>query len=501
MKGASGLFGRFFSIFSAKVVTTIIAIVTTPIIVRLLGPADYGDYAVFLSIFTIYMIPVSSGITEGVQKFVAESRETDYWQESVIRFYTTLAIVLVFVGVSVLVVVTLLGLPGRLFGEGFTIYFYLLTVFVLVAQFRALCYHIILGFGLEPVSESLNILKKVCVVGIGIGLVLYGYGVSGMILGNILADLIVAILAAVIILRRVSFQDLLRSNISSLPYDTLLSFNAMNIGLVFLLMSLYHVDIIMLQIFTGSETTGFYKAALQLAEYLWVVPIALQLLLLHSSSTLWSENRTEDITDIASRVTRYTVLVVGLMAIGLAGMASRFVPFYYGSTFSTSVGPLLLLLPGAVGLAVARPLQAISQGSGEVKKLLGVTAVAATLNFVLNAALIPPFGMWGAAVATSIGYGSMFGLYVWVARDIGYDPLDDFRGLRIVATVGITAPVIVGLDAVISSDLLAFVVVPVTGTLVYLLAALGVGAVDREELAVFLGKLSVPFGRAKTDES
>ena len=489
MDQASGLFKRFLSIFSAKVVTTIIAVISTPIIVRLLGPGGYGDYAVLLSILTLYMIPISSAVTEGVQKFVAENREADDWSERVIRYYTFLAVGLVLIGVVVLLIMTVLGLPAWVFGDEFTLYFFLLTAYVFVSQFRALGYHIILGFGLEPISESLNVIRKLGTVTLGIALVLLGFGVSGMIVGHIAANVLTVLIAFVVIFRRVNVRAILRGLPRSFPSTELRSFNTLNVVLVLLLMSLFHIDVIMLRMIAGDETTGFYKAALQFAEYLWIVPMALQLLLLHSSSALWSENRDEEITRLASRITRYSMLLVGLMAIGLAALAHRIIPLYYGEPFAVSVVPLLILLPGTIGFALARPLQAISQGAGEIRTLIIATGTGAGVNLILNAVLIPQYGMYGAAFATSFSYAAMFGLYVWAAREIGFNPLEDFRPVRVAATILLSAPVIVLLDAAFTSDILALIVVPFAGTCVFVVLMLGTGAVDKSECLSLLGKL------------
>ena len=497
MKGTTNLFRRFLSIFSAKLVTTVIALVSTPIIVRLLGPGNYGDYAVFLSIFALYMIPISSGITEGVQKFIAEKRDLDHWQERVIRFYAVLAIVTVIIGVVVLVAVTAFGLPAWLYGDAFTLYFYFLAIYILVAQFRALGYHIILGFGLEPISESLNVLRKLGTVTFGILLVLLGYGVAGMIIGHIITNILIVGIAGVIIVRRISLVQVFRVKTLSVPGKELLSFNGLNIVLILLLMSLYHVDIVMLRALAGSETTGFYKAALQIAEYIWIVPMALQLLLLHSTSTLWSENRTTEITNLSSKLTRYSVLLVSLMAIGVAVLAERFIPLYYGSEFTAAVVPLLLLLPGAVGFAVARPLQAISQGSGQLTTLIVATGAGAIMNLILNATMIPLYGMYGAAIATSVSYGSMFVLYIWAARTIGYDPLVDFRGLRIGVVIVLTAPLLWVSNSAITSDILAFLIIPVLGTFLFVGFALLVGALDRSEIDSVVGNAKSTFGTSE----
>jgi len=138
-------------------------------------------------------------------------------------------------------------------------------------------------------------------------------------------------------------------------------------------MSLFHVDIVMLRLLGDSAQTGYYKAALALAEYMWLVPISLQTLLLHSTSNLWSNDRHEAISNLATRVTRYAFLLTALLAIGVYTLADRFVPFYYGQEFVVLLEPLTLLLPGALGFALARPLYGINQANGDLSPLIVAT--------------------------------------------------------------------------------------------------------------------------------
>jgi len=51
MKGTTQLFQRFLSLLGPRLVTTILAVLSTPVIVRLLGAGKYGDYAVLLSVY------------------------------------------------------------------------------------------------------------------------------------------------------------------------------------------------------------------------------------------------------------------------------------------------------------------------------------------------------------------------------------------------------------------------------------------------------------------
>jgi len=441
-------------------------------------------------VYSLYMIPISAAITEGVQKFVAEERDDDAWVERVLQFYLSLALLLALLGSGVLIAATGVGF-GEWFGEGFTRYFYILTGLVFVGQFRALSMHSLLGFGLEHVKGPLGVVMKGVTVGVGIALVAGGLGVVGMLLGHIAANALTAIIASIVVVRRISLRELVRLP-TTIPYREFLSFNGLNIVIVLLVMSLFHVDVIMVRTLVGDEVTGFYKAALSLAEYTWAVPLVLQGLLLHSSSTLWSEQRHEEIAALASRITRYTALFVVLLAIGLGTMADRVVPLYYGEPFSVAVTPLLLLLPGVIGFSVARPLQAISQGSGRLRVLIAAVGVSAVLNVVLNATLIPLFGMHGAATATSVAYGSMFVSLVWAARRLGYDPLVDFRPGRIALTGVLAGIVIVGTDSLIAGDILAFAVVPVVGATAFGLLAIATGAVDAAEVRGILEQSPMP---------
>ncbi|NGM70465.1 flippase [Natronolimnobius sp. AArcel1] len=487
---ASGIF----SVVSAKVIVLIVTAVSTPLLYRFLGASAYGDYAVLLSVFAIYMIFVSSGITDGVRKYLAEDRSVANWQEHVVGFYLRLAIWLGAIGILVMVAATEFGYVSLAFGEDRAVYFYILAILVVTAQFRDYARKTLMGFGLERYSEPLKILDKVGFVVVTIPLAYVGFGVAGALLGHIVASTLVAVVGLALVHSRVSLLSVFLTPTDRFPRTQMLTFNSMSIVLVFLLMSLYHVDILMLQQFRESSDVGNYRAALQIAEFLWFVPLALQTVFVHSTSELWSKNQTWKITDLASRTTRYTFLLTGVMAVGLAALADVAIPLYFGAEAEPAIDPLLLLLPGALGFALARPVLAVSQGNGTLRYPVAATGVAAGVNVVLNILLIPTYGMHGAAIATSIGYGSMFVLHCWSARQVGFDPLADARlGRATLATLFAAVPIF-ALAATISNPWLALLVVPPVGFVLYLGFALLVGALDLTEPLKILSAFPGPLG-------
>jgi O-antigen/teichoic acid export membrane protein len=482
------------SVVSAKLVILVIGILSTPILFRLLEPAGFGEYSFLMSVFAIYMIFVSSGIADGVRKFLAEDRSMANWQPHVVGYYFRLAVLFALTGSFLMVYFARSGFVASLFGAEYTVYFYGLALLVVSVQFQSYSRKTLMGFGLERYSEPLNVLDKVAFVGVAITLVYFGFGVAGALAGHAVASTIVGIVGLSVIHRQVSLSSLFRTPSGEFPRKKMLTFNSMSIVLLFLLTSLYHIDIIMLQHFRESADVGNYRAALVLAEFLWFVPLALQTVYVHSTSKLWSQNRADQITALASKTTRYTFLLTAIMAVGLAALADVAVPIYFGPDATPAIGPLLLLLPGALGFALARPILAVSQGNGMLRYPVAATGAAALINLALNVLLIPQYGMHGAAVATSIGYGGMFAFHCLSARYIGFDPLADARLGRIAATTALAAVPIFVLATVVTNEWLALALVPPFGLGVYLLFAVLTGAIELAEPFEVLAEFPAPIG-------
>lgn len=514
---ARSIVGGFLSIFGSRVATFLVMLVSTPFVVRALGPAGYGNYQYLLSLFTLLMIFVSSGVSEGVQKFISERDRGDDWQSNVVGFYLKVATALAVGGAAVFGVAGLTGIGGVP-----PWHFFMLVVLVFAAQYRELARRIIMGLGYEEYSEPLMVLNGVLQPGIALAL-LYGLdwgadpalGVAAMLVGYIVGGVVVTVVGGWFIRKQVSVRAVLSRTPAAVPKRELLSFNLLTIVLILLLTSLYKVDVILIKTLLGPEKTGYYSAALALAEYLWFVPMSLQALFIHSTSSLWSEGKVETINRLTSRTTRYVLLLTLVMSIGIAALADRFIPLYYGEDFVRATRPLLVLLPGALAFAVARPVFSTGQGSGNIRPLIAGTGAAALINLVLNVLLIPRFGLIGAAFSTSVGYASMLVFHVWSARRIGFDPIQDLRIARVAAAGVVAAVPIFALSNAIEvqhvtwlagfplagsietqklADIVALAVVPVVGLVVFALAVLATGAMSLDETLEILSSFPAPVG-------
>ncbi len=452
----------FFYIFSGRVGAGLLTVIVTPIIVRVLGSGGYGDYAFALAVYSALRTVAGGGTYEGARKYIAE-KAMGAEQETIFYYYLKVAALFGTVAASLLVVATYLFVGRLILDPHLRPYLYIVAGMVFFHSFYHLIRSSLMGYNLEEYSEPLYVLNRVFFPLIGIPLALVGWHVAGLLVGHLLSTVLIVLIGYGALLRYTSVT--LRSPVELVPrpaifHSRMFRYGMLNVVFVLTTKSLYVTDILLLKPFVESEEVGYYNAALVAAEFLWFVPMALQVVLLHSASALWAAGREDDITEMASTITRYTLLMTGTIAVVLATVGDAFLPVYFGAEFAVSYLPMLLLLPGVVAFAVARPIYAIGQGHGNMRVLVLATGSAAVLNLVGNLLLIPPFGMHGAAVATSIGYGSMVIFHILTARHLGFYPLQDVPLFRIVVTCLVPLPVFVFVYDLIGVPLLGMIMIP-----------------------------------------
>lgn len=500
----------FAAVAGSQVLILIVQALFSPLLIRLLGPTTYGTFATLDSMFSMLMILVSSGINGGVRKFIAEEHEESMWKSDVFAYYFRLAFALALIAAVLLVVAAQTGLVGAIYKPEYAPLFYLLALLVFAAQFREYVRRALMGLKLEHIGGMLNVVYKLTHYITAIVLVFLGYGVAGVFVGQILASMVGFVVGFIYISKSLSLKSLFRTASSNLPKRDMIYFNNGSIVYFFLLQSMYKIDILMLTAFTNSTLTGYYNGALVLAEFLWLLPKALQGLMIQSTSDHWAKGRIRKIEELATKSTRYVTLLMLLLAIGLGALAPVFVPMYLGTAMEPAVTPLVILLPGAVGFAVARPLLTINQAKGDMRTLIVATGASAVINLSLNFLLIPQYGMTGAALSTTLGYGTLPLFQVWGARVLGYHPFKNARLGRISATAILSASVIGIMSASIGSTTfadvgaswlgilgtipIAIVIVPPLGFLLYSLIAVATGAIDLGEIFDILVKIPDPVG-------
>lgn len=101
------------------------------------------------------------------------------------------------------------------------------------------------------------------------------------------------------------------------------------------------------------------------------------------------------------------------LSMGLLG--EWLIVLLFGEAYRPAYPALLALLPGIFSLCYASILHLDLVGKGHPGTLSWMAGIAAALNLLLNAVLIPTLGILGAAIASSVAYSvltlSMLVLY------------------------------------------------------------------------------------------
>lgn len=133
-----------------------------------------------------------------------------------------------------------------------------------------------------------------------------------------------------------------------------------------------------------------------------------------------------------------------------------------------TVGPL------ALGTALYGISAVLTTGLAIVRKTVHLAALAvgaAALNIALNFALIPPFGIVGAGLATAVGYGALAFSYYWITQRLYPTPYEPRKVLTMFAAASV-----LGLLGLVSFEPLVFAVVV---KLAALAAFVGVSSLTR----------------------
>ncbi|MFA9416370.1 oligosaccharide flippase family protein [Natrinema sp. HArc-T2] len=478
------------AVFTGRLLIFILGGLITPLLTRLLGPSAYGQYATALAIFGMVKILMVSGIDVGAKKYFSEDRSLQNWKEYVWASYVQLSLLLGGGFALGLVVLSLSGAISFLLGKSYRPLFYLLAVLALFTQFRTLSLSTLMGLHLEKYSEPIKTLEKIIFGVIAVGLAALGYDVSGVIFGHIFSVVVTLLICLLIVQNHFDLTQFTKRIPKKFPKKELWWFSHTSVIYVFLLSSLYHVDVILLQIFTTEEAVGYYKAALVIVGLLWLFPQSVQQSLIQSVAELWQSESVSKINKLSAKTTRYVFLLTSLLAVGVAVLADSFVPLYFGESYSPAVTPLLLLLPGTICFAIARPSLAITNAKGNMRPLIIATGTGAAINLLLNLLLIPEYKLMGAAVATTLGYTSLLLTQILCAWYVGYNPISGTRPIRVLVTGLATGLILYGVAEYLSNSLYKLIVIPPLGGILFALIALGSGAVSIDELRTTWTKFS-----------
>jgi O-antigen/teichoic acid export membrane protein len=445
LAGHSALYG------SADVVSQIVNLALTPLYTAFLSPRDYGVLAVLFLFSSVSKILFRMGLDAGFFRvYYDQENEGDRR-----RLAGTVAGFAVAAGTALFVVLAL-GAPllGRaLLGPEVTEAGRLVTlaaadVYLGVFAFVPLA---LLRIEDRPgtfatLIAGRNLLNTLLKVGLVVG----GFGVSGVLWSDVLATFALSVALGPVLVRGAQpalvlpmLREVLGFGLPKAPHG-------------FLLQLLNLADRRILSHFRGLDVVGVYDKGYVLGAG---VKFALSAFEPAWQPFVYAQIGRPDAPRTLARLATYAWLAFTTFGLGVAVfgrellMALTFTnPAFWSGASIVPVVTLAYLLHGFFLLT--------SIGIGIEKKTRYyplITACAAVTNLLANFALIPPFGMLGAAWATVASYAVMAGLGLRLSQRVYPLALEAGRLARIsvaaVAVFGISllAPATLGLAVLVKS--------------------------------------------------
>jgi len=182
-----------------------------------------------------------------------------------------------------------------------------------------------------------------------------------------------------------------------------------------LLQSLNHrFDVFILAYFSGSATVGYYAVAFNLAESTWWIPLALGTALFPRASSLQPAENASLTASVMRR--SLPLILVSVLAMMLVGQP--LIVLLYGSEFSQSVIPFLVLAPSGLFYTVTKLLATSLTAQGRPQASLYGGMISVPIMIGANIVLIPWLDATGAALASNLAYAVYAAYLVWYFRSV-----------------------------------------------------------------------------------
>lgn len=232
-------------------------------------------------------------------------------------------------------------------------------------------------------------------------------------------------------------------------------------------------DKVMLKSMTGEAAqVAYYAYAEKIINIPLAVITALGTVMMPRFANLYSNSNKNIIAEYLSKTVSFAMFLAIPMMVGLASIASGFMPWYLGTEYNISATVVIVLSPICVLNALANVLGAqYLTAINKTKELTISYYSAAFINLGMNAVLIPCLGCIGAAIATVMcSFTSVIIQLLYVTKDVSLRMVGDNVFKNIIASIPMMICILCGKGLMNISAISTFIEV-VLGCSLYIICS------------------------------
>jgi O-antigen/teichoic acid export membrane protein len=378
-------------VFSSNIFIILAGLLVSVILTRKLGPQGFGIYSAIL-VIPLFVVSFAQLGIRGSSIFHIGRKEFN-------RRDIVAGILLILVMTSVLgILITMISFLF-LADETF-IKLYIILVLMLIPFRLAMAYFGGIFIGSEQIGKSnfINWFSEIIhLAAVMLFVWLLDWQIAGALLALLVSHVLITIWALFTLNKEfklhLHFQPEIIKSLLSMGFLFALSFVIIQMN--------FRIDVLLLQELSTMEEVGYYSLGVSIAEKLWQLPFAIGIVLM--SRTVNATDQ-EAINLTTARLVRVS-LIVGLLASVMMFVISPWVlPAIWGEKFRPSIMVIQYILPGILFISTYRILSSRLSGIGKPQVSIYVFLPALVINVLLNLWWIPPYGAFGAVMATNVSY-------------------------------------------------------------------------------------------------
>lgn len=399
--GVRSVFKSGVVIFLGFVMESLIAFGAKAVVARYLKRADFGSVSIGIASLTLLSGFVLLGMKEGVVRHVPRADTKTERRGFLISAYQ---VVLISVGVTSAILYFLAEpVAVAAFGDE-----ELADIFKVVAfgvPFSALLTISLGAVQAEGVTAPKVIVQNFVMPITRFGLIILGVWLGVQAAGIMSAYAITYLVGLMVVLYFVHRQTPLFERV---PYENkhmkLLTFSLPLMFSSLLSQVLARSDTILIGAFQSSASAGDYDIAYTLARLMFMVLISFEYLFLPIFSEYHSDGKLTQARSFYKTITKWIFLGTLPLFFGMFLFPEFVIDFAFGGEYVAGATALQIVALGFVFHALVGPNTGALTAFGYTKFIMATDIAATGSNLLINLALIPRFGIEGAAFATLFAY-------------------------------------------------------------------------------------------------
>lgn len=369
---------------------------------RLMGPAQYGDYTVIITVVNLFIVLSLFGFDSSVLRFLPayiSNRENEKANGFVKFSYRT--IVFLSLVSSIVLFIFLLSKSKKFnmsFNEGFFWGLLLIPFLAFIYQSSALLR------ALGKIKTSLISSYFLIPFLMGVSCLIYYYKQHTLTVDAAMLNfLCCAILICLFINRKAgkALKEKVPSEENAFIPRQWISVSTILFLTTALDLLLRQSDILMVSYFLGNTKAGYYGVAAKLAVLASLGLSVADYVFMPKISALYESRQFAKLQQMV-RNSSLQILSITLPVALILFSGGKWILGLFGNSFSNSYVPLVILLSGQIINASTGMVGGLMSMTGHQKIFFSFYIIAFVFQFLLNVILIPKLGITGAAIGSSI---------------------------------------------------------------------------------------------------